>query len=94
MKLFASLLLCLFIPAAWAAGTAAPKLDIGKGGRCVEDVQWMRKNHMNLLKHQRDETVHKGVRDTRHSLYRMPYQHPGSQRDCARGQFLCRLPSL
>ena len=28
----------------------------------------MRKNHMNLLKHQRDETVHKGVRDTRHSL--------------------------
>ena len=61
MKLFASLLLCLFIPAAWAAGTAAPKLDIGKGGQCVEDVQWMRKNHMNLLKHQRDETVHKGV---------------------------------
>ena len=68
MKLFASLLLCLCIPAAWAAGMAAPKLDIGKGGQCVEDVQWMRKNHMNLLKHQRDETVHKGVRDTRHSL--------------------------
>jgi len=68
MKLFASLLLCLFIPTAWAAGATAPKLDIGKGGQCVEDAQWMRKNHMNVLKHQRDETVHKGVRDTKHSL--------------------------
>ena len=68
MKLFASLLLCLFIPTVWAAGATAPKLDIGKGGQCVEDAQWMRKNHMNVLKHQRDETVHKGVRDTKHSL--------------------------
>ena len=51
MKLFASLLLCLCLPAAWAAGTSTPELDIGKGGQCVEDVQWMRKNHMNLLRH-------------------------------------------
>ena len=58
MKLFALLLLCLCLPAAWAAETSAPKLDIGKGGQCVEDVQWMRKNHMNLLKNQRDETGH------------------------------------
>lgn len=28
----------------------------------------MRKNHMELLKHQRDETVHKGIRTTSHSL--------------------------
>lgn len=68
MKLFASLLLCLCIPAAWAAGTNAPKPDIGKGGQCVEDVQWMRKNHMHLLKHQRDETVRKGARDEKLSL--------------------------
>ena len=68
MKLFASLLLCLWIPMALATGTTVPKLDIGKGGQCVEDVQWMRKNHMDLLKHQRDDTVHKGVRNTKHSL--------------------------
>jgi hypothetical protein len=40
-----------------------PKLDIGKGGECVKDTQWMRKNHMHMLKHQRDETVHKGNRE-------------------------------
>jgi hypothetical protein len=68
MKRLASLLLCLCIPAALAAGTGAPTIDIGKGGQCVEDTQWMRKNHMHVLKHQRDETVHKGVRDTKHSL--------------------------
>jgi len=68
MKLFASLLLCLWMPMALATGMTVPKLDIGKGGQCVEDAQWMRKNHMDLLKHQRDDTVHKGVRDTKHSL--------------------------
>ena len=28
----------------------------------------MRRNHMELLKHQRDETVHEGIRTTQHSL--------------------------
>ena len=68
MKLFVSLLLCLCIPAAVAAEAAAPKLDIGKGGQCVRDTQWMRKNHMHLLRHQRDETVRKGIRDDQDSL--------------------------
>ena len=45
-----------------------PKIDVGKGGECVKDPQWMRKNHMHLLKHQRDETVHKGIRDDKLSL--------------------------
>lgn len=64
----ASMLLCLCVPAAWAAEPNAPKLDIGKGGQCVEDPQWMRKNHMHLLKHQRDEAVRKGIRDEKLSL--------------------------
>lgn len=68
MKLFVSLLLCLCIPMAWAADANAPKLDIGKGGHCVRDPQWMRKNHMHLLIHQRDETVRKGIRDDQVSL--------------------------
>ncbi|MDD5058115.1 MAG: hypothetical protein PHQ60_09595 [Sideroxydans sp.] len=68
MKLLVSLLLCLCIPAAWAAETSAPKLDIGMGGKCVKDAQWMRKNHMHLLKHQRDETVRKGIRSDQDSL--------------------------
>jgi hypothetical protein len=45
-----------------------PKLDVGKGGKCVEEPQLMRKIHMNLLKHQRDETVHKGIRGQKYSL--------------------------
>jgi len=28
----------------------------------------MRRNHMELLKHQRDRTVHDGIRTVRHSL--------------------------
>jgi len=65
----AVLLAFLFVIApAWAGGSIAPKPDIGKGGQCVEDPQWMRKNHMHLLKHQRDEAVRKGIRDEKLSL--------------------------
>lgn len=68
MKLVASLLLCLCIPLSWAAEANTPKPDIGKGGQCVKDPQWMRANHMHLLKHQRDETLRKGIRDDQISL--------------------------
>ncbi len=68
MKLLVTLLLCLCIPAAVAAEANTPKLDIGMGGQCVKDTQWMRKNHMHLLKHQRDETVRKGIRSDQDSL--------------------------
>jgi hypothetical protein len=62
MKLLASLLLCFCFSVAWAAEANAPKLDIGKGGHCVRDPQWMRRNHMRLLMHVRDDTVRKGIR--------------------------------
>jgi hypothetical protein len=68
MRLLVTLLLCLCISAAWAAEANAPKLDIGKGGECVRDTQWMRKNHMHLLRHQREDAVRKGVRDDQISL--------------------------
>jgi hypothetical protein len=45
-----------------------PKLDIGRGGKCVDDLKFMRKNHMDLIKHQRDETVHQGIRGGKYSL--------------------------
>ena len=56
-------LLSLFMPAVRAEQTTPYKLDIGRGGQCVKDPQWMRTNHMHLLKHQRDLAVHKGIRD-------------------------------
>ena len=36
--------------------------------QCVEPTEFMRRNHMELLKHQRDETTLKGVRSERYSL--------------------------
>jgi hypothetical protein len=38
------------------------------GTQCVADPAFMRRNHPELLKHQRNETVHLGVRDARASL--------------------------
>ena len=35
---------------------------------CVEPTADMRKNHMEYILHQRDETVHEGIRDKQHSL--------------------------
>jgi len=49
-------------------GQLQPKLDIGKGGQCVEDPKFMRLNHMRLIIHQRDETVRRGIRGSKYSL--------------------------
>jgi hypothetical protein len=35
---------------------------------CVEPTDRMRRNHMELIKHQRIATVHQGIRATMHSL--------------------------
>lgn len=45
-----------------------PAIERGQGDQCVEDTEFMRKNHMALLKHQRDETVHRGIRTKERSL--------------------------
>jgi predicted CXXCH cytochrome family protein len=38
------------------------------GTQCVADPAFMRRNHMNLLKHQRDDTVRGGIRGAKYSL--------------------------
>jgi hypothetical protein len=45
-----------------------PVIEPARGGQCVEDPATMRRDHMKFLKHQRDETVHGGVRGAKHSL--------------------------
>ena len=70
MKRYWHLLLLLLVMSAPALA-GAPKPDIpkaAKGEQCVEDTAFMRRNHMNLLMHQRDETVHLGIRTKKHSL--------------------------
>jgi hypothetical protein len=39
-----------------------PVIEPARGGQCVEDPAFMRRNHMELLKHQRDDTLRGGVR--------------------------------
>jgi hypothetical protein len=45
-----------------------PTVAAAAAGSCVEDTAFMRRNHMELIRHQRDLTVHEGIRTTRHSL--------------------------
>ena len=41
---------------------------VSKTQGCVEPTEVMRKNHMRFLLHQRDETVHEGIRAKKFSL--------------------------
>ena len=56
--------------AAQAAGDSfvVPGSKAAAQKNCVEPVDYMRRNHMEVIKHQRDATVHDGVRATNHSL--------------------------
>ena len=49
-------------------GVPKPVIERARGGECVEDPAIMRRNHMKFLKHQRDETVHGGIRGAKYSL--------------------------
>ena len=61
----------LTFAAAQAAGpgrTPKPSITIEKPGQCVEPTDLMRRDHMKLLKHQRDKTMYEGIRTKPHSL--------------------------
>jgi len=51
------------------AGAPMPDIPHPKGEKkCVEDTEVMRKQHFEFLLHQRDETMHQGIRTKKHSL--------------------------
>jgi cytochrome c553 len=79
------LILLLAMTSAWAGDPVAPRLDIGKGGKCVEDPKLMRRNHMDILRHQRDETMRSGVRGSRHSLVGCVDCHASSKNNSVLG---------
>ena len=69
--IFVSLLLAVVSLTATAESAtipSSPSITKGEGDACVEEVSYMRKNHMELLNHQRDDTMHKGIRTKKHSL--------------------------
>lgn len=48
--------------------TLQPVVESARGDKCVADPVFMRRNHMNLLKHQRDDTLRGGIRTGEYSL--------------------------
>ncbi|MGI9301141.1 MAG: Hdr-like menaquinol oxidoreductase cytochrome c subunit [Gammaproteobacteria bacterium] len=73
---FAALLLALpflstFVvptPSTADAAVELPQAPRGKGERCVEPTDIMRRDHMEFLFRQRHETVLRGIRTRKHSL--------------------------
>jgi len=49
-------------------GVPLPVIARGQGDSCVADTQLMRRNHMTMLRHQRDETMRDGIRGKQYSL--------------------------
>ncbi|GAB4507021.1 MAG: hypothetical protein Tsb0026_00740 [Sulfuricaulis sp.] len=45
-----------------------PTVKTYRGEKCVEPTEDMRRNHMKYILHQRDKTMHQGIRTTQHSL--------------------------
>ena len=51
-----------------ASGVPVPKPPKGRGAECVTETDYIRRYHMVLLDHQRDDTVHDGIRTKQFSL--------------------------
>ena len=49
-------------------GGIGPTINIFKGDKCVRPTEDMRRNHMKYILHQRDQTMHEGIRTTQYSL--------------------------
>ena len=67
--LLATLLLGLISLGVVQAGTAEKGSSKADGlEQCVRPTDYMKRNHFEVIKHQRDMTVHKGIRATKDSL--------------------------
>jgi hypothetical protein len=64
----ALILLCGIASAEEGSALLPPIPPPAKGEECVEPTDVMRRDHMRFLMHQRDDTVHGGIRGARHSL--------------------------
>ena len=53
-----------------AAGAPEPTIAKAKGDHCVKDADFMIRHHPDLLKHQRDDTLRRGIRAGDYSLKR------------------------
>ena len=66
--LLLGLLLLSIAAFADSSGALLPVIPPAMGEACVEPNDVMRRDHMQFLMHQRDDTVHSGIRGAKHSL--------------------------
>jgi len=67
----AGLLCAMALAPAWAGESRTPMPTIERaraGTQCIADPATMRRDHPTMLKHQRDDTVHGGIRGAKASL--------------------------
>jgi hypothetical protein len=81
-------LLALVLPMVAFSADRVPRpvIDIDKPGKCVEDTATMRREHPDMLKHQRDLTVHEGIRTRTHSLKECVGCHASKQSGSVLGE--------
>ncbi len=82
---YAGVAVVLWASTAIRAEVPAPTFPVGVGEQCVEPTDVMRRRHMEFLLHQRDLTVHDGVRARKHSLVECLNCHTAKD---DRGQFI------
>jgi hypothetical protein len=87
-------LLALTLSAPALAG-GVPKPDIPKavkGEQCVEDTAVMRRNHMDYLRHHRDDALREGIRTETYSLKACLDCHvePAGSAQAAQGEHFCK----
>ena len=66
-------LLAILVSSLWLGTVSAGETVEGtakadKLKSCVEPTEVMRRNHFEFIKHQRDLTVHQGIRGSKHSM--------------------------
>jgi hypothetical protein len=81
-----------------AGRTPRPAIEPATAGtQCLATPDVMRRDHPSMLKHQRDETVHRGVREATRQpegLHRLPCQRRDGQRGTGADRLLQQLPQL
>jgi len=74
---------------AWAADSASrvptPAISVDKSTQCIDKPEVMRRTHMEMLKHQRDRTVHLGERGVKVTLNGCIDCHAGKGAGAAAG---------
>lgn len=70
------------------ARVPVPEISINKekGDKCVEPTAVMRRDHMKFILHQRDDTMHQGLRTSKHSLKNCIECHANPKTDSVLGK--------